>query len=363
MHLLAAAALAAFFVSLVATPLARALAYRMHLFDRPNERSSHVRPTPRLGGVAILAGTLAAMVAGGALRDRGAAALLAAALPVAALGLIDDIRGLRQWPKLAVQLLAGGAAVLAGGMAITRLELPLLGAVPLGPAAIVASLVWLVWLLNAYNFMDGVNGIAGTQAVVAGACLSALLAGRGDVHGAVLAAGVAAAAAGFLPWNFPRASIFMGDVGSTTLGFVFALLSLRLAHTGAPFVAAVLPLFPFLFDATLTVLVRMVRGERFFSTPHRLHLYQRLLSLGWSHTRVTLLWGVLALAGAAAGLAYAGAGDRVRALLLAALLAVHGALALWVMGRTPLPPPDPAVLRPRVRARRGLDSSSGPQGA
>jgi Fuc2NAc and GlcNAc transferase len=155
----------------------------------------------------------------------------------------------------------------------------------------------------------------------------------------------------------------MGDVGSTSLGFMFALLSLRVAHAGAPFVAAVLPLFPFLFDATLTVLVRMVRGERFVSTPHRLHLYQRLLSLGWSHTRVTLLWGGLALAGAAAGLAYAGAGDRVRALLLGAMLAMHAALALWVNARTPLPPPDPAVLRPSVRARRGLDSFSGPTGA
>jgi UDP-N-acetylmuramyl pentapeptide phosphotransferase/UDP-N-acetylglucosamine-1-phosphate transferase len=231
-------------------------------------------------------------------------------------------------------------------MVLHRLELPFLGALPLGPAGIVVSLVWLVWLLNAYNFMDGVNGMAGVQAVVAGASLAVLLAAWGDPAGAAVAAALAGAAGGFLPWNFPRASIFMGDVGSTTLGFTFALLALRLADAGAPFAAALLPLVPLLFDATLTILVRIVRGERFFSTAHKLHLYQRLLRLGWSHARVTLLWGGLAVGSGAAALAYPGRDDGGRALLLAAVLAVHVALAAWIMARTPLPPPDPAVLRP-----------------
>ncbi|HEU0012478.1 MAG TPA: glycosyltransferase family 4 protein [Longimicrobium sp.] len=343
------AAAAAFAASFAATPVLRDLARRLGWLDRPNERSSHVRPTPRSGGIGILLGIALALVLGGALDEWGMRVALAGALVIAALGLLDDVHGFRAWPKLALHVLTGLAAVLVGGITLQALDLPVAGRLALGVAGIAASLVWIVWAINCYNFMDGINGLAAFQAVAAGAAMAVLFARRGDAAGAAAAAGIAGAAAGFLPWNFPRASAFMGDVGSTTLGFLFAVLALRLsspgavAHLdgvqggaveGASFVAAILPLFPFLFDASLTVLVRMWRGEKFFSTPHKLHVYQRLLRLGWTHARVTLLFTALAAACAFAAVSYERLDDSRRLLVLAAITAVHAALAVVVIRRT-----------------------------
>ncbi|HWK90618.1 MAG TPA: hypothetical protein VNP72_11585, partial [Longimicrobium sp.] len=253
--------------------------------------------------------------------------------------------GFRAWPKLGLHVLTGLAAVLVGGITLEALDLPVAGRIVLGVAGIAVSLLWIVWAINCYNFMDGINGIAASQAVVAGAAMAVLFTRRGDAAGAVAAAGIAAAAAGFLPWNFPRASVFMGDVGSTTLGFLFAILALRLAVDGS-FVAALLPLFPFLFDASLTVLVRMWRGERFFSTPHKLHIYQRLLRLGWTHARVTLLFAALAVVCAIAALRYERLDDAGRLLVLAGITAVHAALAVIVIRRTGEPNGARAAIHP-----------------
>jgi UDP-GlcNAc:undecaprenyl-phosphate/decaprenyl-phosphate GlcNAc-1-phosphate transferase len=153
---------------------------------------------------------------------------------------------------------------------------------------------------NAFNFMDGLNGIASAQAIVAGVVLAALLSRHGDTAGAALAVAVAAAALGFLPWNLPSGSIFMGDIGSASLGLVLAVLVLRASSAGTSFIAAALVLAPFLADTGCTLLRRIRRRER-LTVAHRNHYYQRLNQSGWSHASVTAVWSGLAVVSATAG--------------------------------------------------------------
>lgn len=325
------AALVSLIVALAVTPLLRAFSARLGLLDVPNVRSSHVLPTPRGGGIAILAGIAAAVLAWKALQDRALMACLLGASVIAILGLIDDVRNSRAWPKFVIHIAVAAAAVLIGGLTTYVIALPFV-AVPLGLLALPFSILWIVGWINAYNFMDGVNGIAGLQALIAGVAMAALFWRHGDVGGAVVAIALAGGAAGFLPWNFPKARIFMGDVGSATLGFLFAVLVLR-ATPRVGIIAATLPLFPFLFDSSVTVVRRALRGERFFSTPHRSHFYQRLMELTGSHSAVTLTWGGLAVVSSIGGLAYVRANEGARLGIVALIIALHVAVAAAVTWR------------------------------
>jgi len=298
----ALAALVAFAATCLLTPLVRAGARRWGFLDRPNERSSHSRIVPRGGGVAILAGVGLTLALAPSLwpPKPAAAALLAGALVVAAVGLCDDRFGLSPAVRLAFQVLAAvGFVSVAGG--IDRVPLPHPLDVTLGPAGPAAGVLWLVTVVNFYNFMDGIDGLAGVQAVVTGAgiALAAF-----DPFASLLGAALAGAAAGFLIFNWSPASIFLGDVGSGVVGFALAALPfLAVPESRAStlsFVAASLWLF--LADATWTLVRRMARGERPHQA-HREHLYQRLVSTGWGHSRVSGGMGVAAAALAAAALA------------------------------------------------------------
>lgn len=265
--------------------------------DVPNQRSSHTRPVPRGGGLVIVAGFLGGLglwlVQGGSLSPR-AVGWLGGALLVAAVSFVDDLRPLPAAPRLAVHLLGALVLTLAG---VQDRELPLGLALPL-------AFIWVALVTNVYNFMDGIDGLAASQAVVAGA---ALVAAGSLVRNPLVALGgglCAAAAAGFLLYNLPPARLFMGDVGSTFLGFNFAGLSL-LGNLGVgggrlPIEFGVVILAPFLFDALVTLARRVLRGERWYQA-HRSHFYQRLVSRGLSHAQVTGLYaGLAALAAAAA---------------------------------------------------------------
>ncbi|HVT04898.1 MAG TPA: glycosyltransferase family 4 protein [Thermoanaerobaculia bacterium] len=297
--------LLAFGVSLLLTPLLRFAAHRFDLLDRPNERSSHLRPTPRTGGVSIIAGIGVASVAAGALGDRSMSIVLAASAIVALTGFIDDLRGLHAWQKFSGQVIATTLVILSGHTLAEAMSLPLVGEISLGVFAVVGFL-WIIGLTNAYNFMDGLNGIAALQAVITSMALSlALIAGADSLHrsdGLVLIA-LAGAALGFLPFNFPSGSIFMGDVGSGAIGFLLAAIVLRTHGVPCVVPVALFSLFPFLFDSFVTFVRRLFNREPVFS-PHRSHFYQRLNILGWSHVQVTLLWGSLALVGAILALLY-----------------------------------------------------------
>lgn len=321
-------ALVSLAVALALTPLLRWLSHRQGVLDVPNERSSHVRPTPRSGGVAIVAGIVIALALYGEWRDSRLVFVLVWGGIIALLGLVDDFRALPAKPKLAVHVLAAAATTLLADVTLSRLELPYHGWLELSLLAIPVTLFWIIGVTNAYNFMDGINGMASIEAIVCGAAYAALTLRAGDSAGATLALAIAGGAAGFLAWN-AGGSIFMGDVGSGVLGFLFGVLALRLARWDVPFLAAMLPLFPFLFDTGLTLLRRARRRERLFSA-HRTHMYQRLNSLGWSHPAVSSLWGALAAGCAAGALGWGRMTDAGHAAMLAAVVLVHAGIALAI---------------------------------
>ncbi len=257
------------------TALARRYALARQLVDAPGERRSHVVATPRGGGIAVVAVVLPTMAWLGLNSDANAPILLAAACGlalVAAIGWIDDHRPLSPLLRLGVHIVA--AALLAVAVAWS-------GA-PAWWVLVVFALS--LGLINVWNFMDGINGIASIQAMlVAIACL--WLGARGEV--ALLSGLFAACCIGFLPFNFPNARIFLGDVGSGALGYVVACL-IGLAPVADPVAALpwLLPLSAFLIDAALTLLSRIMRRERWW-TPHVQHMYQRCVQAGHSHAAVT----------------------------------------------------------------------------
>jgi Fuc2NAc and GlcNAc transferase len=256
------------------------------LVDIPNERSSHVMPTPRGGGIGIVAGIVAALIVGSLVGLKlPSLALMIGALVVAAIGFIDDrLGGLSVLVRLSAQVAAAGLIVWHAG-AIDRIPLPAPLNLNLGSLAIPASILWIVALLNLYNFLDGIDGFAGLQGVVAG--LGITIWGGSEVGALGLA--IAGACTGFLPHNWHPAKVFMGDVGSGTLGFVLAALPFEFEQTtrgDALFVVAVCLWF-FLSDGVFTIVRRLALGQKIWKA-HRSHLYQRLVQAGLRHDRVVL---------------------------------------------------------------------------
>ena len=315
------APLAALLTTGIMTPVVRRYAHRIGHIDVPNERSSHERPTPRTGGWAILAGVVLGVAVGGAFADRGIAIAIGATLILAAIAIADERTELPRMLRFAVQIGAAVLTPIVAGIAVHRLDLPFLS-IPLAWAAIPLSVFWIVGVTNGYNFMDGLNGISSVEAIVCGATIAVLAFRASDTPAAVLALALGAAAFGFLPWN-AGGSIFMGDTGSTTFGFLFAVLVLRLTQSGVSIVAAALPLLPFLLDAGITLVRRALRGERFFSTSHKTHFYQRLQQQGWPHLAVSAIWGALAVCSSVVALMWEDLSSAAQLLALVALLALH----------------------------------------
>jgi UDP-N-acetylmuramyl pentapeptide phosphotransferase/UDP-N-acetylglucosamine-1-phosphate transferase len=197
-----------------------------------------------------------------------------------------------------VHLLAAVAAVAVLGP-VSRVDLGSFGMLGFGLLAWPLTLLWIVGLTNAFNFMDGSDGIAGITAAAVAAGIAAAAAACIDGPVAVIAAAFAGSALGFLTSNWQPARIFMGDVGSAFCGFLLAVLPLAVGADAVPEVlpVAVLALWPFIFDTSLTLLRRLWAGENIFQA-HRSHLYQRLLIAGWSHRAVASLYGGLAAFGA-----------------------------------------------------------------
>lgn len=269
-------------VSALATGCALAYARRRNLVDQPGERRSHKVPTPRGGGigiaVALLSGCLV-LLAGGLAPALPVFAFATGLLLVAGIGWIDDHRPLSPGLRLGVQCLAG--TVLAWGLYAADGRW--------GWALLAAGLVPV--LVNVWNFMDGIDGLATSQAILAALGVAALAPGA-----VVPALALAAASAAFLPFNFPRARIFLGDVGSGTLGYALAALVAWAADDiGGHAFLLLLPLSAFLVDASLTLASRMLAGERWWQ-PHTSHLYQRWVKADRNHTFVTSVYAAFSLA-------------------------------------------------------------------
>jgi UDP-N-acetylmuramyl pentapeptide phosphotransferase/UDP-N-acetylglucosamine-1-phosphate transferase len=313
---LIAAAVVAGVTTAVLMPFVRRLAIRHGYMDVPNEQSSHQRPTPRVGGYSMLAGVVAALFVVGAWRETTVATIMTGALVLGVAAFVDDRRALPRLVRLGVQF--GVAALVLWSLQTSSLLLS------------IGALVWIVAVINAYNFMDGLNGIAGIGALVTASALAVLALRHGNAAPAALAVSVAAAAAGFLPFNLFSGSVFMGDAGSTALGFVFASLAIDAATWGGASVAAMLPLAPFVLDAWMTIMRRALQGERFFSTRHRTSFYQLLQQSGWSHQEVAGFYGVLTLISAGVALAFDDLSPMRQGLALAALASGHAVIFFFI---------------------------------
>ena len=315
--LVAASAAVGLAVAWLTGPLRQALIYR-GIYDAPNARSSHQSVKPRGGGLAVLAVVLPAwLVAGWWVGGQAPVALVGLSAAVAALSFVDDVRGLGPGPRLLGQF----AAVVAGLISLDPASL-MAGWLPLWLERGLVAVAWL-WFVNLYNFMDGIDGITSVETVTValGLGLVALVTGAGTA-GAVLPWLLAGACAGFLWWNWAPSRIFLGDVGSVSLGFALGWLLLELAARGHLAAALILPGY-YLLDTTATLLRRLLRGEKVWRA-HKQHAYQRAVQAGLSHAAVA---GRIAVANAILiGCAlWAVAGAPIAAGALAALVAV----GLW----------------------------------
>ena len=278
------------------TGLLRRYALRQNLLDHPGARSSHSVPTPRGGGVAIVVVFLGAtmlLAVAGMLELRTAAAVGGCGLLVAAVGFMDDHRHVAPvW-----RLLAHGAGALGSLLFLGGLPELALGnqRVHLGPASIALGFIAIVWVVNLYNFMDGIDGIAAVEAITITGGAAAIMYWNGGGGQVVWLASLTVAVAGFLIWNWPPARIFMGDAGSGFLGFVLATLALATSREGfIELWSWVILLGVFVTDAAVTLLRRLLRGERVYEA-HCSHAYQHAARRWGGHRPVTLLVGAINL--------------------------------------------------------------------
>lgn len=270
------------------TGLAAWYARRSGLLDHPGERHSHVEVTPRGGGAGLVAALLISSLVLTGQNDSGSwvNGILPGMVVMASIGAWDDHRSLGVRFRLFIQL-----AVSTGLVWFATNAGWVNGVVPM-----ILSVLFVVWMTNLYNFMDGSNGMAALQGIFGGLVLAFLFRLAGDSYFSGLSLLLAACCAGFLPWNLGRAKVFMGDVGSLALGFVFAALLLYGAGSGAFGIpVAMMVMLLFLADSTLTLMARVIRGERWYN-PHRQHLYQRLIAHGWTHGRVALFYQAINVA-------------------------------------------------------------------
>ncbi|MGH2708063.1 MAG: MraY family glycosyltransferase [Actinomycetota bacterium] len=274
--------------SWVLTGWVRRYALRESMVDLPSPRSSHSVPTPRGGGLAIAIAALGGIALAGALGwipRQAAIALVGGGVLVAGVGWVDDRRDVSHSVRLTVHFVAGGWALWwLGGYPAVETGF---GSISVGPAGSAIAALGIAWATNCYNFMDGIDGLAGGEAVSVGLLGALLLVAGGHPGLAMVPLLISAASAGFLSWNWPPARIFMGDVGSGLLGFLFGTLAVASERSGAlPVLAWVVLLGVFAFDATATLLRRVLWREVWYQA-HRSHAYQRAVQSGWSHAQVT----------------------------------------------------------------------------
>lgn len=329
---LAVVALATFLASaLVTRLLCRHGLGLLHIMDQPNERSLHQTPVPRTGGLGLLVGIVlvAGVSAGLGGLPTGWPWIAAALALVGGVSFLDDRAEVPWRWRLGTHVVAA-ALLMLGGLLWTNLDLPWTHWYFPATLALTLTGFYVIWMINLYNFMDGMDGFAGGMAVFGFSALAAMGWQVGDLAYATLAVIPAAAGGGFLTSNFPPARIFLGDVGSSTLGLLAAGLSLLGVQRGLfPLWIAWLAFSPFIVDATWTLARRLLRGERLWLA-HRSHHYQRLVLAGWGH-RKTALWSY-ALMAASAATAVAGARMSAsdQALLLACWVGIYVLIHLKV---------------------------------
>ena len=336
MAIVVAAVLLAMVVTMVSMPLVRRLAVRMGAIDMPgvagtdSERHLHTTPTPRMGGLAIFLGFYCSMAAFVTINPQQSAMLLGAAV-IVLLGMVDDVRGLSAKVKLAVQIVAAVIAV-SGGSVINYVSVPTWisesGHLNLGWLSVPVTVVWIVLITNAVNLIDGLDGLAAGVSAISSVCLVVVALGYSDITVAVICGALAGGCIGFLPYNISPARIFMGDTGSTFIGFILAVASIQglfkiyaIISFVVPFVMLGLPIF----DVCFAVISRVSHGENPMKADRK-HVHYRLLDMGLSKQQtVAVLYLVSACLGLTAVLLSTTDCGRLIPLLLAVV--VVGAVA------------------------------------
>lgn len=316
-------AIGSLLASAVAGAIARPILLSRGIVDRPNARSSHDVPTVRGGGTGFVLVILAACIfVASSAGDLAWLAIVATAGLLAIVSFVDDVRGLGATVRLLVHAMA--ASVLTW-FVVQGSPLPSFsGTLLLASVTLVGS----VGYTNAFNFMDGIDGIASLQAVLAAFGTAAVLRVAGSETSSptlLVATVVGASVLGFLPWNFPRARMFMGDVGSATLGYLLSALVVRgvLEHGLVLLLPLALPHAGFVLDTGITFVRRLRRGER-VAEAHREHFYQRFVRSGLAHPPVSLLYAACTLVSCLCGVALVGA-DQLTSIVVTSLV-----VALWL---------------------------------
>ena len=324
--------------------------------DVPGARSSHTRPTPKGGGVGIVVAFLVGIAvlyryaAFGRIADPYFRGVMLAAFGIAVVAFLDDVL---YWPaavKLLAQIIAALLAV-GSGLSLPFLRLPWFGTVELGWLGPAVTVAWIVVVTNAMNFIDGLNGLAAGVSAIACLVLAAVGAWLGAPFLYFAALILLGGLLGFLPFNFPHARIFMGDVGSQFCGFLLAVLSIAAGRFEAVELSvAVVPMLlaGVLFDVAFTLLRRFLAGET-LAQAHRSHLYQLAQRSGMPAARVTLVhWGFALWGGACCAL-FLLAAPEWKPLWLAAVVPPQLAWLAHVDRRTA----GAGVPRPSLHWRRG----------
>jgi UDP-N-acetylmuramyl pentapeptide phosphotransferase/UDP-N-acetylglucosamine-1-phosphate transferase len=271
----------------------------VRVMDRPETRKAHDRPTPKGGGVGIVVTFLVGIAVLYRFAEFSRLAnpyflgVIEASVAIAVVAFLDD---LFDWPfiiKLGAQVLAALIAV-SSGLYVTDFHIPYFGPVPLAWAGVAATLAWILFTTNAMNFIDGLNGLASGVALIASLFIAVIAEQHGGWFAYAAAGLLAAGLAGFLPFNFPKARIFMGDVGSQFCGFMLAVLAVvasRFDGVELSFLLMPMLLSGVLFDVGFTLVRRAIQSEA-ITQPHRGHLYQIAQRAGVSAVTVTLVhWG------------------------------------------------------------------------
>ena len=328
---------------------------KLYLLDHPSNRSLHSTPTPRTGGIAIISslvvGLIVAQLVGlfsmypRATQTHTVATAWAMGLVlfIGAVSFWDDRAGLPPGVRFIVHGVAAAGLVWGAGVTVNTISVPLLGTLSLGWLAIPGAILSVMWMTNLYNFMDGMDGLAGGMTVLGFGFLS-YVAWTGEHHTiAILALLISVATGGFLYYNMPPARIFMGDIGSVALGFLAGALTLMGIHDGLFDLWVPLLIFsPFVADATVTLIRRLLRGERVWQA-HRDHYYQRLVLAGWGHRRTMVAEYVLMLACGLSAIVYVHIGETWRLAILMGWIATYAILA-WAIREAEQHPREPRAL-------------------
>jgi UDP-N-acetylmuramyl pentapeptide phosphotransferase/UDP-N-acetylglucosamine-1-phosphate transferase len=291
------------------------------ILDHPNERSSHDNPTPKGGGIVVVSVVLVAWIGVGHFIEAGIFTswiIPGAAMTLAVVSWVDDLRGLPPVIRLLAQIAAVTAILVLSPESGQFFQ----GLLPNPFDILVAGLLW-VWFINLFNFMDGIDGITGVEALIIGLGIG-LLGGETALFGVI----IAGPALGFLKWNWHPAKVFMGDVGSIPLGFLLGWLLLDLAAAGHWAAALILPAY-YLFDATITLIRRALKGEKVWLA-HRQHFYQQAVQRGLSHAKISA--AILGLGAALVGLAWISTQGWVLPALAAAIVISLGFLRFLSAG-------------------------------